>query len=146
MNSDVNDMLLSAWLRVSAGVRNERLVQSMTFNEVFTCGILYKYDGEEITASDICEETGMLKSQVNRVLVGLEEAGIIVRARSKTDKRKTLLRLTQAGKEKYISEHESVLKIFDRLGELLGSVKIIQAANILNELADAMEKIKEEEH
>lgn len=142
MDRDINDMLLSSWLRVSAGIRNERLVNTMTFNEVFTCNILYNSEGKDVTASDIGEITGMLKSQVNRVLVGLENSGYVERKQSGTDKRKAFVKLTEEGKAAYLKEHEHVLSIFDGLSKKVGPQKMLQAAGLLTELAEAIKSIE----
>lgn len=147
MDEKVLENLLTAWLRMSAGVRNERLVHSMTFNEVFVCNILYDrtVQGNEIvTATDICERTGMLKSQANKVLVAMESSGLIVRERSNEDKRKVVLQLTEKGIEKYLDEHARVLKILEMLVVKMGSTKVSLVGALLTEVADTINIISKE--
>lgn len=142
MSKELHENLLSAWLRLSTGVRNDRLVQSMSFNEICICNILYRSGKNEITASDICDKTGMLKSQVNKVLTDMESSGMISRISSKEDKRKTLLMLTKQGEAKYLKEHENVMLIFSSLEKSMGAEKLKVSTEIFNELADAMSEIK----
>ena len=147
MDEKISENLLTAWLRVSAGVRNERLVRTMTFNEVFVCNILYAETvlaDKVVTATDICVRTGMLKSQANKVLVAMEDAGLIVRARSEADRRKVILRLTDEGVSRYINEHRSVLKIMEMLTDKLGSTKISLVSALLTEVADTINIISKE--
>ena len=147
MDEKISENLLTAWLRVSAGVRNERLVRTMTFNEVFVCNILYAATvlaDKVVTATDICVRTGMLKSQANKVLVAMEDAGLIVRARSEADRRKVILRLTDEGVSRYINEHRSVLKIMEMLTDKLGSTKISLVSALLTEVADTINIISKE--
>ena len=141
MSKELHENLLSAWLRLSTGVRNDRLVQSMSFNEICVCNILYRSSNKEITASDICDKTGMLKSQVNKVLTDMENSGMISRISSREDKRKTLLMLTKQGEVKYLKEHENVMLIFNSLEKSMGAEKLKVSTEIFNELADAMSEI-----
>lgn len=145
-SEDPLENILTAWLRVSAGVRNERLVHSMTFNEVFVCNILYSQTvlaEEMVTATDVCEQTGLLKSHANKVLVSMEKRGWILRERSKDDQRKVILRMTEQGEQQYLLEHGNVRKILEELANDLGDEKLTQASLILTEVAQVMRKISE---
>lgn len=143
-NEDSVEELLSAWLRVSAKVRNERLVESMTFNEIFICNILYARtvaNHEVITATDICIHTRMLKSQVNKVLVAMEKKGLIVRERSSADNRKIIINFTDEGMRLYMLEHEGIRALIESLIERLGEDEARKAEKILTIVADVMEDI-----
>ena len=97
ITKDLCENLLSSWLAVTASVRNERMVRSLTFQEVFICNILshaQKNNVKEITASVIVEQTGILKSQVNKILDTMEQKELIERLRSPHDKRYILIQLT----------------------------------------------------
>lgn len=137
--TQIDEMLLSAWLKLSVSVRNDRLVKSMSFNEILVCNILNNsLSGQEISAKDIAVKTGMLKSQVNRVLTDLDNKRYIDRKNSKTDKRKTLLTLTDEGKEAYQKEHKQILILLEKLRLKLGEDQICAAARIMTELSEAM--------
>lgn len=113
--------LLNAWLYMSANVWNRRIVRKLSFNEAFVCNLLYRRiqepDREMITATDLCEETRLLKSQMNKILTKLEKDGVIERKRSKTDKRQVYLFLTEKGRKIYEEEHDGILKILDAVVE-----------------------------
>ncbi len=143
MDTNVNEQLIVAWLKLSSQVRNDRFVRSMTFNEMFVCSIIYNTHTENVTASMICEQTGILKSQVNKILVGLEAEDMIVRVRDSKDKRKSILKLTKKGELKYLLEHRNIIKIAEYLNDKLGSEKLTSACEILKELADAVSEMQD---
>lgn len=140
--TQMDEMMLSAWLRLSVSVRNDRLVKSMSFNEILVCNILYNMlSGQEISAKDIAERTGMLKSQVNRVLTDLENKEYISRKVSRHDKRRSLLMLTDTGKEAYQKEHRQILLILEKLRLKIGDEEIDKATYMFTELAQAMQNL-----
>ena len=54
-----------------------------------------------ITAQDMCDLTGHLKANVSRAVLALEKKGMIVRRADRTDSRRQLLFLTDAGQAAY---------------------------------------------
>ncbi len=67
------------------------------FNEAFVCNLLSRQDAAQpLTATDLCQRTKLLKSQMNKVLSEMERKGYIQRIRSEKDKRQVLLHLTEA--------------------------------------------------
>ena len=132
---DMAEALLSSWLDLSASVRNERLVKSMTFQEVFICNILRHAETdipEDITASMIVQRTGILKSQVNKILDSMEQEQLIERIRSEQDKRFVLIRLTAQGRARYQKEHTRILSIMRSLIRQLGPE---ETAHLIPELS-----------
>jgi len=144
MHTNSCEELLTAWLKLSATVRNERIVKYLTFREVFILNILTHTDiGSFITATDIIEITGMLKSQVNKVLTDLEEEGFITREKDKTDKRKIHIMITEKGEEIYKKEHDGILNILDKVCEKLGESRIDSFVSEIYSIVDAIEAIYE---
>ncbi len=139
---EIDEQMLSSWLRLSVCVRNDRLVKSMSFNEIFVCNILYNtLSGQEISAKDIVCRTGMLKSQVNKVISDLEKKGFVSKHISPNDKRKSLLILTDKGNSAYQKEHRQILLILEKLRLKIGDEQITKAAFMFNELSEAMQNI-----
>ena len=140
-----NEELLSAWLRLSTVIDNERIVSELSFNESLICNILYHnmvQDPErELTATDLCQETRMLKSLMNRTLASMEEKGIIVRERSKKDKRRVFIRLDVQKAQIYQKQHQKILKQIDLLMERLGEEKSTQLIELLNLTANKAEGV-----
>lgn len=135
----LNEDLLSAWLTLSSTVSNERMVSYLSFNEAFVCHLLYKQqclDPEGfLTATALCIQTKMLKSQMNKILNSLERKGLIQKTRATTDKRLVYVKLCKAHLKLYEKEHAQILEIIDQLIEKIGIQETIQAINILNLLS-----------
>lgn len=141
--NDAGERLLSAWLTLSSTLWNERIVTGMTFNEAFVCNLLSRQDAAQpLTATDLCQRTKLLKSQMNKVLSEMERKGYVQRMRSEKDKRQMLLRLTEAGQTAYAKEHSGISEILHRLVEDLGEEKALHAADIVEEITQSLEKIE----
>ena len=137
----INEELLTAWLRISTSVNNSRLVSEMSFNESLICNILYSNQISEnpkaLTATDLCKETQILKSQMNRTLNKLEERGMIIRIRSEQDKRNVFIHLNTENSDKYTSQHKEILAIIDAIIKKIGIENAKTAIDTLNLLSDA---------
>ena len=136
----LNEVLLGAWLKISTAINNSRLVSEMSYNESLICNILYRNATEHpeltLTATDLCAETKILKSQMNRILTQLEEKNLITRERSVSDKRKVLVRLTTEQSNAYLKQHEQILKLLDNIIEKLGEEKTLEIIKALNGISD----------
>ncbi len=100
----LSEQLLESWLDISAIIRNDRIVNGLTFNETFICNILLRQKKKDdkiyLTAMDLCASTGILKSQMNRCLTSLEEKGLIERIRSEEDKRKVYIKFREENRDR----------------------------------------------
>ena len=139
----LNEELLSAWLKLSTAINNSRLVSEMSYNESLICNILYRsiteHPDKMLTATDLCDETKILKSQMNRILNQLEEKKLITRERSKEDKRKVFICLTTGQSNAYLKQHEQILNLLDNIIKKLGedqAKEIIRALNGISNVAD----------
>ena len=69
--------VLNAWLRLTTTVNNVRLAGELPYYELLICGILYRNQKSgapgSLTATELCGETRMLKSQMNRTLNSMEK-------------------------------------------------------------------------
>lgn len=137
----LNDELLSVWLQLTNVIDNERLVEGMPFNEALVCGLL---SGGCRTASELCAETRILKSQMNAILRSLESQGVIARQRSQEDRRRVELRLLPAGLERYRASHRQALDTVDRLISGMGEDAARQLLPLLRRAADAFDTMQKE--
>lgn len=132
----LNEVLLGAWLKISTAINNSRLVSEMSYNESLICNILYRNATEDpehfLTATDLCNETKILKSQMNRILSQLEEKNLITRNRSSQDKRKVYVQLTTEQSNAYLKQHAQILELLDDIIEKLGEEKTLEIINALN--------------
>ena len=141
----LNEVLLGAWLKLSTAINNSRLVSEMSYNESLICNILYRNATEHpdrfLTATDLCTETKILKSQMNRILTQLEEKNLIARERSSEDKRKVFVRLTTEQSNAYLRQHAQILKLLDNIIEKLGEEKTMEIINALNGISDIADEV-----
>lgn len=141
---NLNEELLYTWLKLSTSIINDRLVSDMTYNESLICNILYRTQlftpERKMTATELCNETHMLKSQMNRTLRQMEQKNLIVRERSDKDRRNIFITMNPQHEEVYVAQHKKVLKLVDTIINQLGEdqthlvIKLLSAiSNIANE-------------
>lgn len=123
---------------MSIWIKGNRLLKTLSFNEMLICNTIVS--NKEITAAQLCTITQLLKSQMNRILTGLETKGIIKRTKSESDKRKTIIQLTETGYELYSKEHDHVLSIVNKITETLGEESTFELASLMNKAIDALKE------
>ena len=142
---NMNEALLSAWLRLSRAICNDRIVSEMPLNESLLCNAIYRSLREDparpITATWLCSELKMQKSLMNRTLTSLEEKEIISRTRADDDKRNVYIYLNQEHAAIYEGQHERILKLVDTLLDKMGWDKAEDILKIFHMIADAAEEI-----
>lgn len=141
----LNEELLSVWLKLSTTVNNERVVSDIPFNESLIYNILYRNQQEhpdrKLTATDLCQATRILKSQMNRTLNSMEEKGFITRERSTEDKRQVYVTLNAKQAELYINQHAKILKVLDAIIDKMGQEKISQTIELLTQVTEVAAQI-----
>ena len=141
----LNEILLGAWLKISTVINNSRLVSEMSYNESLICNILFRNAARNpqvpLTATDLCTETKILKSQMNRILSQLEKKNLITRERSAQDKRKIFVRLTTEQSNTYLKQHTQILKLLDNIIEKLGEEKTLEIIDSLNNISDVANEL-----
>ena len=78
---ELQEELLDGWLQMSTVICNERLVSAMTYNESMVCGVLHRNRQKRVTATDLCAKLRILKPQMNAILNGLQNRGMLERCR-----------------------------------------------------------------
>ena len=144
---NINEKILSAWLKLSTAISNESIVSDLPYNESLICGILHRNaiekPEEKITATDLCEETNIQKSQMNRILNALEKKGLIFRKRSEKDKRQVYVSMNMENAEVYERQHKNILSVVDEIVEKVGKEKadeIIQLFTLISNKAKEVMK------
>lgn len=141
----MNEELLNAWIRLSSVIKTDQFVSDMTYNEAVICNLLYRNlqrpDSLRLTATDLCRETGMLKSQMNRTLNDMEKRGLIARERSGKDKRRILISLNPSRIEKYERQHQKNLALVDRLLDQVGREKGQNILDLFTRIADTAQQM-----
>lgn len=137
----LNEELLSAWLRLSVTICNKRIVSGLSYNEAIVCNMLYhqrnNHPGEYLTATDLCNRTYMLKSLMNRTINNLEKQELVVRKRSEKDRRLVYVMLNEENIHKYEEEHEKIIQTVNQIAEKIGIEKIHDVIEMFNAISDA---------
>ena len=145
--TNTNEALLGAWLKLSTSVINSRLVSELSFNESLVCNILYRNLMENpeknMTATELCHVTKILKSQMNRILNELEKKAIIIRERSNEDKRQVFVKMDMKRADIYRKQHEKILKIVDEVISHLGEEKAVETIKILTQVSEVTDELLE---
>lgn len=132
------ESLVYAWQALSSSLWSNRLMGDMTFNEINVCSFLKKHPHADITATDLCEATGLKKSQMNRLLSDMEAQGYLLRERSDTDRRLVFLRLLPQGEAAYMHEREAIMCKVDHVVEVFGRDNALLTAQKVNELSHVL--------
>lgn len=139
---NMNEKILNAWLKLSTTICNERIVFQMPYNESLICSILRRnaleHPERQMTATELCAQTNIQKSQMNRTLNCMEEKGLILRKRSEKDRRQVYVTMNMENAGVYEGQHEQILKIVDQVMEKVGKEKaeeIIQLFGLITNKA-----------
>jgi len=140
----LNERLLTAWLTLSSVVNNERIVSTIPFNEAHVCNLLYRQrivsPGVYLTATDLCAQTRMLKSQMNKVLASLEKKDMIERFPAPDDRRKAYVRLREENLHMFEAVHARSISLVNHAIERMGEDMGEQAVDILTRIANYVDE------
>lgn len=141
---NLNEKMLSAWLTMSSVVNNERIVSTIPFNEAHVCNLLYRQRIESpeahLTATELCAQTRMLKSQMNKVLASLEKRNMIERFPAPDDKRKAYIRLVEENLPRFEAVHARSIALVDHAIDRLGSKDAELLVNLFLRVADYVDE------
>jgi len=144
VSTAIQEQLLQSWINMSLVIRGNRLVSGLSFNEMIICRILYekRNTGQQTTtATELCQQMQLLKSQINKLLTTMERNGLIERKRSENDRRKIEIRLTDRAVALYTAEHARILQILRHVSDQLGAEQTETLAFLLKELVSAIREM-----
>lgn len=145
LDNNKNEDLLWAWLRLSTVISNEKLVSDMPYNEALICNILYRnqleHPEKRLTATDLCGETRMLKSQMNRTLNSLEQKRMITKERSEQDRRRIWISLDMEKSALYRQQHSKIMGLIDALLERVGTERTDEIIRLFHLIADTAKQV-----
>ena len=120
---ELNESVISAWIRLTGVLKNTRITQGMIYNEAIIMNIVYgryRQDGVGLVPfRDLVSETRMLKSLVNRTTESLVKKGYLIRSDGK-DKRTTFVQLVPENLGEYLELHGRTLKLVDDIVKAIG--------------------------
>ncbi|WP_374431507.1 MarR family winged helix-turn-helix transcriptional regulator [Tabrizicola sp.] len=88
-----------------------------------------------MTARDICVLSHVEKTKVSRAVAALEEAGMLIRSPSETDRRAELLSLTPKGQEVFADLGAAAVDFDRQLRQSLGPEEVERLVGLLRALA-----------
>ncbi len=143
----LSEELLGAWMEMSMGIKGNRILRTLSFNEMVICRLIAatEEEGATITATDVCRQTRLLKSQVNKVLTELEQKGLIYRDRDSADKRRIFLRFREENKHIYLEEHAHVISLVEQVCDRLGKDESKSLVKRMNKVVAIMDEISDTE-
>ena len=122
-NEQLEEALISAWVRITATLKNTRITQGMNYNEaiiMLLCYNRFRSDNQGLVSfKEIVSETKMLKSLVNRTIDSLVKKGFLERCPG-LDKRTTFVRPVKENMNAYLSVHEQSLMLARSIVNLIG--------------------------
>ncbi|MGN0361814.1 MAG: MarR family winged helix-turn-helix transcriptional regulator [Bilifractor sp.] len=108
--------------------------------KMWLMGVTWRLSGNredhKVRVSDIVAGTGIPAPGVSRILNDLEKDGMVVRTLDPTDRRTTLVSITEKGESK---RKKAVLELEEYLGEVIdamGEDKVRSLCALLNEFSD----------
>lgn len=141
----LNEQLLATWLGLSAVLRNDRFMRELSFNEAFICGLTERQRQDNpahpfLAMGELCRQTRMLKSQVHRVISGMEQKGLATRHRAPHDKRVVYVGMTDRCRALYAREHARILTIVDYIINDLGTDDIVRTIQLLDRIIGSVDR------
>lgn len=130
----INDNLVDSWLKLGATLKNDRLVNIISFNETHVCNLLIRGD---LTQKQIEYETNMLKSLVHRVIKSLLNKGYVKKYKKEDNMKTVWVKLTSEGIKAYNKQHEEILKFVGKLTAKLGLSETKELTRLMNEASVA---------
>ena len=141
----LQEALLESWMAMEVCIRGNRLLSDLSMNEMLICNILYqRRDEAPVTATELCSQTKLLKSQMNHILNTMEYQGLICRSRSSADRRQVYVRLQESAIPRYLQEHDRVLKIVGAVLSTLGEKDTVALTGLMQKAAFIVNSIKED--
>ena len=138
---NLSESLLQVWLQLSTSVINNRIVSALPYRESLVCNMLYmnalQTPDRLLTATDLCEMTNMLKSQMNRTLNSLEEKKLIIRERSSVDKRQVFVKFHPDSSDLY----KKILEMLDTIIAQFGEEQTKEIIRLIPAFLDISEDI-----
>ena len=142
---NLSESLLQVWLQLSTSVINNRIVSELPYRESLVCNMLYmnalRTPDRLLTATDLCEMTNMLKSQMNRTLNSLEEKKLIIRERSSVDKRQVFVKFHPDSADLYLNQPKKILEMLDTIITHFGEEQTKEIIRLISAFLNAAENV-----
>lgn len=133
--------LISSWVRLSGILKNNRMTKDLKYNQSIIMLSIYKryiVDGVGLTSvKDIINETGMLKSLVNRTLGELEKRGLIKFVAGRQDRRTKFVVCVKERLDVFLTVHNNSRMAANNIIEIIGQADAEAFVRIADKLSNA---------
>lgn len=137
---ELEEELVTAWVRLTAALKNTRLTQGMIYNEAIVMMIAYnKYreDGEGLVSfKDLVRETKMLKSLMNRTIDSLVAKNYLVRQEGE-DRRTTYVKPVPENLDEFLKVHNNSVVLAREIITIIGKDDAEAFVRISEKISDA---------
>ena len=134
----IEERMIDAWVLLASTIKENRFLDDFSFNEMMVLGIVYKH--KNISFTNLCKETAMLKSLLNRTLTSLIDKNILEMKAFEGDKRKKIISFKDDKYDVYLKEHEKLVKVMTSIKNKIGLKKTEQLVESLNTLGNVIKE------
>lgn len=122
-------------------VRSQQKLNEAMHGELFVLNFVAKHNNTTIP-SDIKKEMCISSARIAAVLNGLEDKGLITRQIDSADRRRTIIKLTPAGKEKADESIKEILNMTKGVLEYLGEDDAKNFVRIIGRIVEKNSRIE----
>ena len=129
--TDLEEIMLKAWINMSVNTRENRLLNELSFNEML---VLNMIQNKECSFKELVNELNILKSQLNRVIQNLVQKKLIIAYTPENDKRSLMIKKGD-NTELYKQEHARMIEIMRKIRKQIGEEDTLKLIYLLNQVA-----------
>ena len=129
--TDLEEIMLKAWINMSVNTRENRLLNELSFNEML---VLNMIQNKECSFKELVNELNILKSQLNRVIQNLVQKKLIIAYTPENDKRSLMIKKGD-NTELYKQEHARMIEIMKKIRKQIGEEDTLKLIYLLNQVA-----------
>ena len=137
--TDLEEIMLKAWINMSVNTRENRLLNELSFNEML---VLNMIQNKECSFKELVNELNTLKSQLNRVIQNLVQKKLIIAYTPENDKRSLMIKKGD-NTELYKQEHARMIEIMRKIRKQIGEEDTLKLIYLLNQVASLVKEENE---
>ena len=137
--TDLEEIMLKAWINMSVNTRENRLLNELSFNEMLVLNMIQE---KECSFKELVNELNILKSQLNRVIQNLVQKKLIIAYTPENDKRSLMIKKGD-NTELYKQEHARMIEIMRKIRKQIGEEDTLKLIYLLNQVASLVKEENE---
>lgn len=143
-----SEYLATELLKNFESVRTERALNKLklTYKGENVILMLLTEFGGESTPGKLCERVDFTAARLSAIIKSLESKGLVKRIQNEDDKRSTIVAMTSAGYEHFMSLQQQIVMNALTIIEKLGEEDVKDLLRIMNRLAEIADEYEYEEN